>query len=90
MQEVRRLLNTEGLFFNIDVPYQPERIRIPAQVTNDWQVVNNGEPFWNGFVDTDIDSALESAGFTESERFTDYQAAGGNNSYYLFGAKISQ
>ncbi len=90
MQEVRRLLAPGGVFFNIDVPYQPERISIPNQVTNDWQVVNNGEPFWTGFVDTDIDAALESAGFKDTERFTDYQAAGGNNSYFLFGGQVSQ
>ena len=89
MQEVKRLLSAGGVFFNIDVPYQPDRINIPSQVTNDWQVINNGEPFWTGFVDTDIDAALDKAGFTTDERFTDYQAAGGNNSYFLFGAQAA-
>ncbi len=89
MQEVKRLLSPGGVFFNIDVPYQPDRIGIPSQVTNDWQVINNGEPFWTGFVDTNIDAALAKAGFDEQERFTDYQAAGGNNSYFLFGAQVA-
>lgn len=87
MDEVARLLAPGGLFFNIDVPYQPDKISISKQVSNDWQVTNNGEPFWTGFVDTDIDTALANAGFSAHERFTDYQAAGGNQSYYLFGAR---
>ena len=87
MNEVARLLAPDGLFFNIDVPYQPDQISIAKQVSNDWQVTNNGEPFWTGFVDTNIDDALANAGFSEQERFTDYQAAGGNRSYYLFGAR---
>jgi len=86
MNEVARILTPGGLFFNIDVPYQPDRISISKQVSNDWQVNNNGEPFWTGFVDTDIDQALANAGFSVNERFTDYQTAGGNQSYYLFGA----
>lgn len=87
MTEAARVLAPGGLFFNIDVPYQPDQISITKQVSNDWQVENNGEPFWTGFVDTDIDAALANAGFSTEERFTDYQAAGGNRSYYLFGAR---
>lgn len=31
--------------------FQPERLSMTKQVTNHWQVVNNGEPFWTGYAD---------------------------------------
>ena len=55
--EAHRILAPGGVFLNADVPYQPARMSIPKQVTNDWQVRNNGEPFWTGFADTDVPAA---------------------------------
>ncbi len=84
MGEAHRLLAPGGVFLNGDTPYQPERLSIPKQVTNHWQVVNNGEPFWTGFADTDIRQALIDAGFASQQVFTDYDALG-TREFYIFG-----
>ena len=84
MAEAHRLLAPGGVFLNGDTPYQPGRLSIPKQVTNHWQVVNNGEPFWTGYADTDIRQALLAAGFDEAKVFADYDPLG-KGEYYIFG-----
>ncbi|MSR00312.1 MAG: class I SAM-dependent methyltransferase [Gammaproteobacteria bacterium] len=84
--EARRLLISGGVFLNADVPYQPARLTIPKQVTNDWQVRNNGEPFWTGFADTDVPSILRDAGFKDNEVFSYYEPLG-IGYYYFFGGQ---
>lgn len=86
MAEARRVLRPGGVFLNVDIPYQPERLAMPRQVTNHWQVVNNGEPFWTGFADTDVRAALESAGFAADRVFADYDPIG-QGVFYVFGAR---
>ncbi|MEQ8517346.1 MAG: class I SAM-dependent methyltransferase, partial [Chromatocurvus sp.] len=85
LREAQRLLAPGGLFFNVDVPYQPERLTAPQQVTHAWQERHNGEPFWVGFVDTDVRGALTEAGFTEARVFSDYRSPGGGRPYFIFG-----
>lgn len=85
MEEAHRLLSDDGLFFNVDIPYQPERLNMTQLVTNAWQVQHNGEPFWTGFADTDVESALAEAGFGE-RAFATYAAPGGGREYFIFGA----
>ena len=89
MIEAQRLLAPGGVFLNGDTPYQPERLSMPKQVTNHWQVVNNGEPFWTGYADTDIRQALIDAGFDEGRVFSDYDPLGAGE-YYIFGAVKEQ
>lgn len=84
--EAYRLLAPGGVFLNADVPYQPARLSIPKQVTNDWQVRNNGEPFWTGFADTDVPALLRAAGFTEANVVADYEPLGAGH-YYFFGGR---
>lgn len=84
MAEAHRLLSPGGLFFNVDIPYQPERLSIPQLVTNAWQVAHNGEPFWTGFADTDIGAALREAGFADAS-FTQHMSPGGGREYFIFG-----
>ncbi len=84
--EAHRLLAPGGVFLNADVPYQPARLSIPKQVTNDWQVRNNGEPFWTGFADTDVPALLRAAGFTEGNIVADYEPLGAGH-YYFFGGR---
>ncbi len=84
--EARRILAPGGVFINADVPYQPSRMSIPKQVTNDWQVRNNGEPFWTGFADTDVPAALASAGFAPDEVLAEYEPLGAGH-YYFFGGR---
>lgn len=84
--EARRILAPGGVFLNADVPYQPARMPMPKQVTNDWQVRNNGEPFWTGFADTDVRAALTAAGFSAARVVADYEPLGEGH-YYFFGAQ---
>ncbi|MEE8306652.1 MAG: class I SAM-dependent methyltransferase [Gammaproteobacteria bacterium] len=84
MAEAYRLLAPGGVFINGDTPYQPERLSIPKQVTNHWQVINNGEPFWSGFADTDVKAALVDAGFAPANAFAEYDPLGAGE-YFIFG-----
>ena len=84
MAEAYRLLAPGGIFLNGDTPYQPQRLSIPKQVTNHWQVINNGEPFWTGYADTDIRAALTEAGFDPANVFADYDPLG-SGEYFIFG-----
>lgn len=84
--EMRRLLAPGGVFLSADVPYQPARMPIPKQVTNDWQVRNNGEPFWTGFADTDVRAALVDAGFASQDVLVEYEPLGAGH-YLFFGAR---
>lgn len=84
--EARRLLAPGGVFLNADVPYQPARLSITKQVTNHWQVRNNGEPFWSGFADLNVRDILLGAGFTPNEVLADYEPLGQGH-YLFFGAR---
>lgn len=84
MEEAHRLLAPGGIFLNGDTPYQPARLSMTKQVTNHWQVVNNGEPFWTGYADTDMRQALIDAGFDANHVFADYDPLG-TGVYYIFG-----
>lgn len=86
MKEAYRLLAPGGVFINGDTPYQPNRLSMPKQVTNHWQVVNNGEPFWTGYADTDIPDVLVKAGFSADQVFADYDPLG-QGEYYIFGGR---
>ena len=84
--EVRRILAPGGVFLNADVPYQPERLSMTKQVTNHWQVLNNGEPFWSGFADTSVPTLLGEAGFEQDEILASYEPLGAGV-YYFFGGR---
>ena len=84
MAEAHRLLAPGGIFLNADVPYQPERLSMTKQVTNHWQVVNNGEPFWTGFADTDVRESLIDGGFDAQDVFAEYDPLG-SGEYFIFG-----
>lgn len=85
MSEARRLLAPNGVFLNADTPYQPAQIPVPKQVTNDWQVVNNGEPFWTGYADLNMAEELVNAGFDADKVFADYDPLG-KGVFHIFGA----
>jgi len=86
MTEARRILAPGGVFFNADVPYQPGRMPVTKQVTNAWQIENNGEPFWGGFINTDVSAKLGEAGF-ETDKIFEFYKPLGNGDYFLFGAQ---
>ncbi len=85
--EARRLLKPGGLMVNIDVPYQPERTSLIDQVTNQWQVANNGEPFWTGFAESSVIDMMVAGGFAKDECYAKYVPAGPRRDYYVFGAR---
>lgn len=84
--EAYRLLAPGGVFLNADVAYQPARLSITKQVTNHWQVRNNGEPFWSGFADSDVPQLLRQAGFAATDIVADYVPLGQGH-YYFFGGR---
>ena len=86
MTEARRILAPKGVFFNADVPYQPARMPMPKQVTNAWQVTNNGEPFWTRFVNSDVSESLRASGFDVDKIFEFYKPLG-RGDYFIFGAQ---
>ncbi len=88
MKEAHRLLAPGGVFLNGDTPYQPDRLSLTKQVTNHWQVVNNGEPFWTGYADTDIRQALIDGGFGPQHVFADYDPLGSGEYFIFGGAKV--
>jgi SAM-dependent methyltransferase len=86
MREAKRLLAPGGVFINLDVPYQTPTLPLVKQVTNDWQVLYNGEPFWTGFGDTDAGAALKAAGFPEAGVFA-YHDKTTALPWYVFGGQ---
>lgn len=86
MREAKRLLKPGGVFINLDVPYQTKTLPLVKQVTNDWQVLHNGEPFWTGFGDTDAGVALKAAGFPEGAVFA-YHDRSTALPWYVFGGQ---
>jgi ubiquinone/menaquinone biosynthesis C-methylase UbiE len=86
LKECWRLLKPGGLMLHLDVPYHAHRLPLVKQVTNDWQVRHNGEPFWSGFVDLDMKAELAKAGFPEDQSFADYESAG-PATYFFFGGR---
>ncbi|MFK8052921.1 MAG: class I SAM-dependent methyltransferase [Woeseiaceae bacterium] len=85
MQEANRILAPGGVFLNADTPYQPQQIPVTKQVTNDWQVINNGEPFWTGYADLNMAEQLSNAGFDKDRVFADYDPLG-QGVFHIFGA----
>ena len=85
MEEAKRLLAPGGVFLNLDVPYQPDVTPLPRQVTNNWQVINNGEPFWTGFSESNLVDLLSKAGFEGENTIHNYETFG-KGKYLVFGA----
>ena len=86
LKEMRRLIAPEGVMLHVDVPFQVHRTPVTKQVTNHWQVINNGEPYWSGFANLDVDAELERAGFDAAHRFADYDPLGDGH-MLVFGAR---
>lgn len=84
LAQAHRMLRPGGLMLHIDVPYQPSKISLTKQVTNEWQIVNNGEPYWMGFADTPMKPLLIEAGFAEADLIEHYEPSG-RGSLYAFG-----
>ncbi len=83
-KEAHRVLAPGGAMMNLDVAYQPDRISLALQVTHNWQVKYNGEPFWTGFGHTDLRARLKDAGFAEDDLIYEYVPFGAGE-YLMFG-----
>ncbi len=79
-----RMLRPGGMLLHVDVPYQPDRMSLTGQVCNEWQIVNNGEPYWMGFSDTPMRPLLLEAGFGAAEVIEHYEPFG-QGAMYAFG-----
>ncbi len=88
LRECYRILRPGGLMLHLDVPYQPARMSLVSQVTNHWQVRNNGEPFWSGFAELDMREEVIAAGFDPADAFARYESVG-PATYYFFGGRKS-
>ncbi len=88
MVECWRLVRPGGLVLHLDVPYQPDRMSLIKQVTNHWQVRHNGEPFWTGFANLDMQHEAIAAGFDPDLAFARYETAGPAE-YHFFGGRKS-
>jgi len=70
--EAWRVLAPGGVMFHADVSTQVANTTLFEQVLNEWQVRNNGEPFWMGWAEADIPSILGQAGVPDANAFTEY------------------
>ena len=86
LAEARRLLAPGGVMLHVDVPFQVHRTPLTKQVTNHWQVINNGEPYWSGFANLDVGRELGRAGFDPEGTFVDYDPLGDGH-MLVFGAR---
>ncbi len=88
LSECWRLIRPGGLVLHLDVPYQPDRTSLIKQVTNHWQVRHNGEPFWTGFAELDMQHEAIAAGFPPAHAFATYESAGPATFYFFGGRKL--
>ncbi|WP_394728702.1 class I SAM-dependent methyltransferase [Altererythrobacter sp. GH1-8] len=86
MRECWRLVRPGGLVLHLDVPYQPGRMPLVKQVTNNWQVRYNGEPFWSGFASLDMKEEAVKAGFDPDQAFATYEGQA-PAIYHFFGGR---
>lgn len=68
VQEAHRILRPGGWFVVSDV--EPYRHLSPYRAfISDWQTENNGEPFWRGFLESDLTEWFQTAGFSSVEEW---------------------
>ncbi len=86
LRECRRVLAPGGVMIHMDVPTQLQRLPLADQVLNHWQVRWNGEPFWTGFAESDMQAEIVAAGFAADAAFAAYVEKPGG-AHYVFGAR---
>ena len=59
-----RVLRPGGLYADLDLPAYGEVDPLTAFMM-DWDTDNNGEPFWRGYHELDMQRELADAGFTD-------------------------
>lgn len=88
LAECWRVLKPGGVMFHMDVPTQPGTIGLCDQVLNEYQVRNNGEPFWMGWADADVSRLMSAAGIPCDAQFIDYVTPPERGSpWFCYGAR---
>ena len=88
ISEIWRILKPGGVSFHLDVPNQAGYQGLVDQVLNDWQIRNNGEPFWMGWADSDLASLMDLAGYPKESQFKGYRSRPfGTGDWFVHGAK---
>lgn len=88
ISEIWRILKPGGIAFHMDVTNQPGYQGLVDQVLNDWQIRHNGEPFWMGWADSDLNALMTEAGYPEECQFTGYRPrTQGAGDWFVHGAR---
>lgn len=69
--ECYRLLKPGGLMVHLEVPYRYEDLDLWGRIRADYEGQHNKEPFWRGFLEVDLETIAEQAGFID--RIETYQ-----------------
>ena len=86
--EIWRILKPGGVSFHMDVTNQPGYLGLVDQVLNDWQIRHNGEPFWMGWAESDLNALMTEAGYPEDSQFTGYRKrTEGAGDWFVHGAR---
>lgn len=86
--EIWRVLAPGGISFHMDVTNQPGYQGLVDQVLNDWQIRNNGEPFWMGWAEADLAALMTEAGYPSDSQFVGYRKrTQGAGDWFVHGAQ---
>lgn len=88
ISEIWRVLAPGGISFHMDVTNQPGYQGLVDQVLNDWQIRNNGEPFWMGWAEADLAALMTDAGYPKDSQFVGYRKrTQGAGDWFVHGAQ---
>jgi len=76
-----RVLDSGGVFAHVDLPGYAHLDPLTAYVM-DWDTEHNGEPFWRGFHEIDIEQVYRDAGFTDVATRPAHSNLGSAGDYY--------
>jgi len=69
------------------VPTQPGHLGLIDQVLNDWQVRNNGEPFWMGWADANVREHMRASGYAENDMIAEHVGRDEGGHWFCHGGR---